>query len=90
VGGEDRLELGLQQLCQTKDAPDDAHRRAVELRRLTPPLLITIRLACPSSWGLAPDRERRPGRLAQGVVLLGMAGFAVFAVTEPVRQCSAR
>lgn len=30
---------------------------------------------------LAPDRERRPGRLAQGVVLLGMAGFAVFAVT---------
>lgn len=30
---------------------------------------------------LAPDRERSPGRLAQGVVLLGMAGFAVFAVT---------
>ncbi len=30
---------------------------------------------------LAPDRERRPGRLAQGVVLLGMTGFAVFAVT---------
>jgi len=30
---------------------------------------------------LAPDRERKPGRLAQGVVLLGMTGFAVFAVT---------
>lgn len=30
---------------------------------------------------LAPDRDRRPGRIAQGVVLLGMAGFAVFAVT---------
>ncbi len=30
---------------------------------------------------LAPDRERRPGRLAQGVMLLGMAGFGVFAVT---------
>lgn len=30
---------------------------------------------------LAPDRGRRPGRLAQGVVLLGMTGFAVFAVT---------
>lgn len=29
----------------------------------------------------APDRERRPGRLARGVVLLGMAGFAAFAVT---------
>jgi hypothetical protein len=33
---------------------------------------------------LAPDRTRRPGRLAHGVVLLGMAGFAVFAVTEVV------
>jgi len=33
---------------------------------------------------LAPDRERRPGRLAQGVVLLGMAGFGVFAVTGVV------
>ena len=30
---------------------------------------------------LAPDRVRRPGRLAQGVVVLGMTGFAVFAVT---------
>ncbi len=30
---------------------------------------------------LAPDRERSPGRLAQGVVLLGMTGFAAFAVT---------
>ncbi len=30
---------------------------------------------------LAPDRQRRPGRLAQSVVLLGMAGFAVFGVT---------
>jgi hypothetical protein len=29
----------------------------------------------------APDRERRPGRLAQGVVGLGMAGFGVFALT---------
>lgn len=28
-----------------------------------------------------PDRKRRPGRLAQGVVALGMTGFAVFAVT---------
>lgn len=33
---------------------------------------------------LAPDRERRPGRLAQGVVALGLAGFAVFAVTGVV------
>jgi hypothetical protein len=38
--------------------------------------------------GLAPDRERRPGRLAQGVVLLGMAGFAVFAVTGIVTAYS--
>jgi hypothetical protein len=30
---------------------------------------------------LAPDRERRPGRLANGVVLLGMTGSAVFALT---------
>lgn len=30
---------------------------------------------------LAPDRERRPGRLAQGVVLLGLAGFALVDVT---------
>jgi hypothetical protein len=30
---------------------------------------------------LAPDRERRPGRLAQGVVGLGLAGFALFALT---------
>ena len=33
---------------------------------------------------LAPDRERSPGRLAQGVVLLGMAGFGIFAVTGVV------
>jgi hypothetical protein len=30
---------------------------------------------------LAPDRERSPGRVAQGIVLLGMTGFAVFGVT---------
>ena len=30
---------------------------------------------------LSPDRARKPGRLAQVVVLLGMTGFAVFAVT---------
>ena len=30
---------------------------------------------------LAPDRERTPGRLARGVVMLGMAGFALFAVS---------
>lgn len=30
---------------------------------------------------LAPDRERAPGRLARGVVVLGMAGFALFAVS---------
>lgn len=29
----------------------------------------------------APDRERTPGRLAGGVVLLGLTGFAVFAVS---------
>ena len=28
-----------------------------------------------------PDRERQPGRLAQGVVALGMTGFAVFGLT---------
>ena len=28
-----------------------------------------------------PDRERQPGRFAQGVVALGMTGFAVFGVT---------
>ena len=28
-----------------------------------------------------PDRERKPGRLAQGVVALGMTGFAVFGLT---------
>jgi hypothetical protein len=33
---------------------------------------------------LAPDRERRPGRLAQGVVALGMTGIAAFAVTGVV------
>ena len=32
----------------------------------------------------APDRERRPGRLTQGVVALGMAGVAAFAVTGVV------
>jgi hypothetical protein len=45
-------------------------------------------LRAPSSWGLAPDRERRPGRLAQGGVLLGLAGFAVFAVTGIVTAYS--
>jgi uncharacterized membrane protein (UPF0136 family) len=30
---------------------------------------------------LAPDRERHPGRLARGVVVVGMAGFALFALT---------
>jgi hypothetical protein len=30
---------------------------------------------------LAPDRARRPGRLAQGVTVLGMTGFAAFGVT---------
>jgi|APDOM4702015118_1054815.scaffolds.fasta_scaffold40917_3 hypothetical protein len=29
----------------------------------------------------APDRERKPGRLAQGVALLGLTGFLAFAVT---------
>jgi len=29
----------------------------------------------------SPDRERRPGRLAKGVVGLGLAGFGVFALT---------
>ena len=29
----------------------------------------------------APDRKRSPGRLSQGVVLLGMSGFAAYAVT---------
>ena len=28
-----------------------------------------------------PDRRRQPGRLAQGVVAIGMTGFAVFALT---------
>ncbi len=32
----------------------------------------------------APDRKRNPGRIAQSVVLLGMTGFAVFAVTGVV------
>ena len=30
---------------------------------------------------LAPDGHRQPGRLAHGVVVLGMTGFAVFALT---------
>jgi hypothetical protein len=30
---------------------------------------------------LAPDRERTPGRLARAVVVLGMTGFALFAVS---------
>ena len=30
---------------------------------------------------LAPDRARRPGRLTQGIVAIGLTGFAVFAVT---------
>jgi hypothetical protein len=30
---------------------------------------------------LAPDRDRRPGRLKQGIAALGMTGFAAFAVT---------
>lgn len=30
---------------------------------------------------LAPDRERAPGRIARGIVVVGMAGFALFAVT---------
>lgn len=32
----------------------------------------------------APDRERAPGRLARGVVILGMIGFALFAATGVV------
>ena len=28
-----------------------------------------------------PDRKRQPGRIAHGVVVLGMTGFAVFALT---------
>jgi uncharacterized membrane protein (UPF0136 family) len=32
----------------------------------------------------APDRRRSPGRIAQSVVLLGMTGFGVFAVTGVV------
>ena len=30
---------------------------------------------------LAPDRERHPGRLARGVVVLAMSGFALFALS---------
>lgn len=30
---------------------------------------------------LSPDRARKPGHVAQGLVLLGMTGFAVFGVT---------
>ncbi|MGZ4393482.1 MAG: hypothetical protein ACXVRK_15400, partial [Gaiellaceae bacterium] len=30
---------------------------------------------------LAPDRQRQPGRFANGLVALGMTGFAVFATT---------
>ncbi len=33
---------------------------------------------------LAPDRQRTPGRLARGVVALGMTGFALFAVSGVV------
>ena len=29
----------------------------------------------------APDRQRRPGRLARGLVVLGMSGFGLFALT---------
>ena len=29
----------------------------------------------------APDRQRTPGRIARGLVVLGMSGFALFAVT---------
>ena len=29
----------------------------------------------------APDRQRTPGRVARGLVVLGMSGFALFAVT---------
>ena len=38
---------------------------------------------------LAPDRERSPGRVARGVVLLGMTGFSVFAVTGIVTAYAA-
>jgi len=38
---------------------------------------------------LAPDRERRPGRLAQRVVLLGMAGFGIFAASGVVMAYTA-
>jgi len=38
---------------------------------------------------LAPQSPRNPGRLAHGVVLLGMAGFAAFAVTGIVMAYSA-
>lgn len=33
---------------------------------------------------LAPDRKRAPGRLARGVVVLGMTGFALFAASGVV------
>jgi hypothetical protein len=37
---------------------------------------------------LAPDRERNPGRVARGVVMIGMTGFALFAVTGIVMAYS--
>jgi len=37
---------------------------------------------------LAPDRERAPGRLARAVVVLGMTGFALFAVSGVVMAYS--
>ncbi len=38
---------------------------------------------------LAPDRERRPGRLTQGVVALALTGFAVFGLTGVVMAYAA-
>jgi uncharacterized membrane protein (UPF0136 family) len=37
---------------------------------------------------LAPDRERNPGRVARSVVMIGMTGFALFAVTGIVMAYS--
>lgn len=55
-------------------------------------IVVSVALtAAPVPWlveRFAPDRDRAPGRLARGVVIFGLLGFALFAVTGVVTAYS--
>ena len=55
-------------------------------------IVVSVALtAAPVPWlveRFAPDRDRAPGRLARGVVMVGMVSFALFAVSGVVTAYS--